>query len=250
MVPRWLLRTGWAGLGAAILAGLAPAASADVTLSPGRAEQGGIAEITFAVPDDRGAAFTSRLEVLMPAEAPLADVTPLSVDDWGPQIAYRQLPAPIRTAHGSTSTAVASVTWFRATEVTPAAGATSRLTLALGGLPTTDALRFTVVQTYSDGAVRRWNTVLTLTPVTAVDPAGSQAPAPAPAGRPRPATDDASGGLLSPGTHAVIVAALGLGLLGAWAIGRRRTRGRPEPAAGPDAVPDGTTSRQPAVHGP
>jgi hypothetical protein len=58
--------------------------------------------------------------------------------------------------HGPDTTEVASgVTWLRA-PAAPRNGRAAQLRLAMGPLPNTDMVRFTVIQTYSDGKVRRW----------------------------------------------------------------------------------------------
>ncbi|MBY8875380.1 DUF1775 domain-containing protein [Micromonospora sp. PLK6-60] len=157
-----------AALAAAVVGALAGpgAALADVTVSPDRAQRGGAAELTFVVPEERAGSRTEKIEVRLPAAAPIAEVFPMSVPGWGPQLTYRKLDTPMPGIHGGQVDSVtASVIWTRGTGA-PAGPA--RLGLSLGPLPETDRLAFEVIQTYADGTVVRW-----------ADPAGGERPAPA-----------------------------------------------------------------------
>ncbi|MGK5442428.1 DUF1775 domain-containing protein [Micromonospora sp. URMC 105] len=142
------------------------ALAADVTTTPTRATQGDAVEMTFVVPEERPGARTEKIEVKLPADAPIGEVYPLSVDGWAPLMTSRNLDAPVAGIHApSVTTVTASVVWTRAAgkpEPGPA-----RLALAMGPLPQADRMSFELVQTYSDGTVVRW-----------ADPAGGAHPAP------------------------------------------------------------------------
>ncbi|OWV08414.1 hypothetical protein B5D80_12640 [Micromonospora wenchangensis] len=155
---------------AAVAAGVfgAPgAALADgLSASPSQAVQGDAVELTFVVPEQRPGARTEKIEFRMPADAPIGEVYPLSVDGWAPLITSRELAAPVAGIHApSVSTVTSAVVWTRGAG--PAVPGPARLSVAMGPLPQTDRMTFEVVQTYSDGTVVRW-----------ADPAGGGHPAP------------------------------------------------------------------------
>ena len=158
------LGLGMAGL---LLALAAQPAAAEVTLTPSEGVQGDAAEIAFGVSEDRApAAHATKIQIVMPDANPVAEVYPLSVDAWAPLITYRKLPTALPGVHGAQSNEVVSaITWTRVGA--PAAVTTAdvnELRVSLGPLPQRPDLRFLVVQTYSDGVVKRWtDTVMTLT---------------------------------------------------------------------------------------
>jgi uncharacterized protein YcnI len=167
---------------------LGPAAAADVNISPATAEQGAAAEITLQVRNDRPTVFTKQVEVQFPQATPIAEVSPMSVPYWAPIATSRKLDNPVAGIHNDGLTIVtAAVTWIRSDDA-PKAPAVENLKLQLGPLPTLDELVLTVIQTYSDGTVKRWSgpsaagaggqagtgTVLHLQPAAAI-----AAPAPA-----------------------------------------------------------------------
>ncbi|MDM4779559.1 MULTISPECIES: YcnI family protein [unclassified Micromonospora] len=160
-----------AALLAAVLAGAvgwpgaANAAGVTVTTSPAQVRQGDAIQLSVVVPADRPGSRTTRIELTMPADAPIGEVYPLSVPDWAPTITTRTLDQPIPGMHASELNQVThSVSWLRM----PGTGTgPARLPLGMGPMPATDRLTFTVLQTYDDGTVVRW-----------ADPAGGAHPAP------------------------------------------------------------------------
>ena len=212
-------------LGAAVLAlgALAPAARADVGVSPGEAVQGDAVNLTFDVREDQPGAYTKKVELVLPEDAPVAEVDPLSVPDWAPKVSYAQAHQPAPTpgtqphGHGASGMITASVTWYRVTEPSSPA-ASSQLRVSMGPLPQVDRLAFTVVQTYSDGRVRvippGSGPVLTLRPAAAAPDAGSAQHHGTVALR--PAANGSSAwplalGLVAGATGGVLIALLGLG---------------------------------------
>ncbi|MEV0154465.1 DUF1775 domain-containing protein [Micromonospora sp. NPDC050686] len=215
-----------AALAAAVLGALAGpgAALADVTVSPDRAERGGAVELTFVVPEERAGSRTERIEVRLPAAAPIAEVFPMSVPGWGPRLTYRELEQPVPGIHGGqVDTATASVIWTRGTGA-PAGPA--RLGLSLGPLPETDRLAFEVIQTYADGTVVRW-----------ADPAGGPRPAPALAlAAARRSTAGHDAGATGPGTSGHDAGATGPGAAGHGpVVAGEPDGGRPAGGDGPSA---------------
>nr|QLK00318.1 YcnI family protein [Micromonospora carbonacea] len=141
------------------------ALAADVTSTPSQARQGDPVRLEIVVPEERPGARTERIELRLPAAAPVGEAYPMSVTGWAPRITTRKLTEPISGIHGTTmDTVTASVIWARA-KGAPAGPA--RLAVSMGPLPQADRMVFEVVQTYSDGTVVRW-----------ADPAGGPRPAP------------------------------------------------------------------------
>ncbi|PWU46946.1 nuclear export factor GLE1, partial [Micromonospora globispora] len=169
-----------AAVGALGWPGAAQAAEVTITTAPAQVHQGDAVEVTFTLPEERPGARTERIEIRLPAEAPVAEVYPMSVPGWAPRITTRTLDRPVAGIHAAGVNLVTdAVTWARAPGT---AAAPARLALAMGPMPQTDRLAFQVVQTYSDGTVVRWT-----------DPAAGAHPAPALTLLP-PAPGAASGG--------------------------------------------------------
>ncbi|MGY0007935.1 DUF1775 domain-containing protein, partial [Micromonospora sp. I033] len=160
----------WAALLAAALGGPlgwpGPASAAEVTLttSPAQVRQGDAIELAVVLPEERAGSRTSRIELRMPADAPIGEVYPLSVPDWAPTITTRTLDRPVAGIHAAELNQVTdAVTWIRM----PGTTGPARLSLGMGPMPATDRLTFSVIQTYADGTVVRWT-----------DPPGGAHPAP------------------------------------------------------------------------
>ncbi|MFG2057875.1 DUF1775 domain-containing protein [Micromonospora sp. NPDC048930] len=153
-----------ATVGAVSWPGAASAAGVTVTTSPAQVHQGDAIELAVVLPEERAASRTTRIELRMPADAPIGEVYPLSVPGWAPRITTRDLDQPVAGIHSSELTQVTeAVTWIRM----PGAAGPARLSLGMGPMPATDRLTFQVIQTYADGTVVRW-----------ADPAGGTHPAP------------------------------------------------------------------------
>jgi hypothetical protein len=175
------------------LAGVAAPASADVTVDPPSAAQGSGANLAFRVTNDNPTSALVKVVLTLPQDQPIAEVYPLSVDDWAPQLTNRPLNPPMPGLHGTLLTeATASVTWTVVPGREVAPGGTTELPVAVGPLPTTSTVSFTVQATYADGTtgpasgdlLRQGKgelVTLALTPAGAVPPAhGHQQAPPAP----------------------------------------------------------------------
>jgi len=128
--------------------------AADVTTTPTQARQGDAVRLEFSVPEERAGTTTRQVEVRLPADAPVAEVYPMSVDGWAPKISSRTLDKPVAGIHsGGVTSVTTAVTWVRVGASTPGP---ARLALSMGPLPQTERLTFEVVQTYADGTVVRW----------------------------------------------------------------------------------------------
>ncbi|WP_330458743.1 YcnI family protein [Streptomyces sp. NBC_00820] len=142
--------------GVAVLALSAPA-FAHVSVQPeGAAAKGGYAVVDFKVPNERDDAATTKLEVNLPADHPLASVMPQPVPGWSVKVTRSKLAKPL-TMHGEKiDEAVTKVTWTADGKgIEP--GYFQKFPLSLGALPEdTDKLVFKALQTYSDKEVVRW----------------------------------------------------------------------------------------------
>lgn len=137
---------------AAVFFAAGPAA-ADVTVSPASAPQGGGANLTFHVTND-GAEPITEVTLRIPADTPIAEVYPLSVDDWAPRISWQKLSRPIQQIHGATPVdeVPSAITWIAVNGTTIAPGASADLTVAVGPLPALSSMRFAVDARHADGS--------------------------------------------------------------------------------------------------
>jgi hypothetical protein len=159
---------------AAVLGATAPAAAADVTVEPPSAAQGSGANVTFRVTNTAPAAIT-KVRLVLPKDTPVAEVFPLSVPDWAPQIENMKLAKPLTSIHGGTpvTETAAAISWIAVRGRNLAPGKTAELSVALGPLPMVSQMRFTLEPTYADGKAGPAlpAAMLTLTPAD-----GQQAP--------------------------------------------------------------------------
>lgn len=136
---------------AAVLGAAAPAA-ADVTVEPPSAAQGSGANVTFRVTNTAPTAIT-KVRLVLPKDTPVAEVFPLSVPDWAPQIENMKLTKPLTSIHGGTpvTETAAAITWIAAGGRNLAPGKSTELSVALGPLPMVSQMRFTLEPTYAGG---------------------------------------------------------------------------------------------------
>jgi uncharacterized protein YcnI len=240
MIRSW--RIAAVALGAAVVGAVAlaaPAAAADVTVTPSEAPRGNSAELAFQLPEERTGAYTTKVELAAPEATPIAEIYPLSVDSWAPTATTRKLDQPVELIHGTRTTEVAStITWTRVGEAPAGPAQPVVLTVALGPMPQADRIAFTLIQTYSDGTVVRWAdqpdhraptvTLVDQGPVAGHDHGGGDAGAAAPVAQEK--KSDGMYGILGAGL--LLGLAAGLGLDG-WLILRAVRRGPAAPAATP-----------------
>ena len=215
-----------AAVAAGVLSGAAPAA-ADVTVSPPVAPRGAGANQTFRVVNDHPTAAMTKIRLVLPKATPVAEVYPLSVPDWAPQIAGRTLNPPMQGPHGGSpvTEATASITWTAAPGKALKPGEAADVMIAIGPLPDTDQMSFQVQATYADGS-----------PGPAIAPVVLKLTAPQAA-----PVDSAEVQLLAdpgipgpgPWTTAAWVLALLTGVAGVVALVRSRRTGDPSGAGAP-----------------
>ncbi|CAM5687863.1 YcnI family copper-binding membrane protein [Streptomyces fumanus] len=142
--------------GATVLV-LSSPAFAHVSVQPvGEAAKGGYATVNFKVPNERDNASTTKLEVTLPADHPLASVMPQAVDGWDTKVTVGTLDKPIESHGEKITKAVTKVTWTADGDgIRP--GYFQQFPISLGALPEdADELVFKAVQTYSNKEVVRW----------------------------------------------------------------------------------------------
>lgn len=143
------------GLSALVLTVAASAASAHVTANPSTAEPGSYSKVSFRVPNEEKSADTTKLEIDLPSDHPIASVAVRPVPGWSVKVVTAKLPAPVTSDGAEITQAVSQITWSGG-KITP--GQFEEFDVSMGPLPTnTDRLVFKAVQTYSDGTVVRWD---------------------------------------------------------------------------------------------
>ncbi|MET8230350.1 YcnI family protein [Micromonospora sp. NPDC005298] len=217
--------------------GFAGAASAHVTVNPKEATQGGYARLAFRVPNESDTASTTKLEVVLPENAPVGSVSTLPVPGWTVAVENRKVDPPIEV-HGSQITeAVSKITWTATGDAAVKPGQFQEFGVSMGPLPKVESMVFKTLQTYSDGNVSRWidepqpggaepekpAPVLTL---TAAAPSASAAPAAAVASNNDDDDDEGDGLAVGLGVAGLVAGLAGLAL-GGLAFARTRR----EPAA-------------------
>ena len=138
--------------------GFAGVAQAHVTVNPSDATQGGYARIAFRVPDESDTLSSTKLEVNLPTDEPVASVLVQPVPGWTAQVSTTKLAKPITTDDGDQVTeAISKITWTAdsvGSAIKP--GQFQEFPVSLGPLPTQDSMTFKTLQTYSDGSIVRW----------------------------------------------------------------------------------------------
>ncbi|MFJ5273609.1 YcnI family protein [Streptomyces sp. NPDC088358] len=140
----------------AVLA-LSVPAFAHVSVQPeGVAAKGEYAVVDFKVPNERDDSATTKVEVNLPTDHPLASVMPQPLDGWSVKVTRSKLAKPL-TLHGEQiSEAVSKVTWT-ATGKGIEPGFFQKFPLSVGQLPEdADELVFKAIQTYDNKEVVRW----------------------------------------------------------------------------------------------
>ncbi|MFI5927283.1 YcnI family protein [Micromonospora sp. NPDC051543] len=136
--------------------GFAGPASAHVTVNPKEATQGGYARVAFRVPNESDTASTTKLEVVLPENAPVGSVSTIPVPGWTVATEKRKVEPPIEV-HGSQLTeAVSKITWTATGDAAVKPGQFQEFGVSMGPLPKVDKMVFKTLQTYSDGNVSRW----------------------------------------------------------------------------------------------
>lgn len=144
--------------GAVLIAvlGFAAPAVAHVTVNPAEATQGGYARLAFRVPNESDTASTTKLEVVLPEDAPVASVSTMPVAGWTVAVEKRTVNPPVEVHGSQVSEVVAKITWTAAAGGGVKPGEFQEFPVSMGPLPDVAKMVFKTLQTYSDGNVSRW----------------------------------------------------------------------------------------------
>jgi uncharacterized protein YcnI len=144
-----------AGAAALVLA-IAGPASAHVTVNPNTAVQGAYTKVSFRVPTESDTASTTKLQVTLPTDTPIASVSTKPVVGWTVATVKSKLATPIKSDDGDITEAVTQITWTatKGAEIKP--GQFQEFDVSLGPLPSANQIVFKALQTYSDGNIVRW----------------------------------------------------------------------------------------------
>ncbi len=143
------------GLTTLALTAATTAASAHVTANPNTAVPGSYTKVSFRVPNEEPSADTTRLQIDLPMDHPIASVSVRPVPGWKIKVETKKLATPIKSDDAETTKAVSRITWSGG-RIAP--GEFEEFDVSLGPIPKgTDRLLFNTAQTYSDGTVVNWN---------------------------------------------------------------------------------------------
>jgi periplasmic copper chaperone A len=145
-----------AATAAAILLAVAGPASAHVTVNPNTAAPGDYTKIAFRVPNETDSTDTTKLEVNLPTDTPIASVSLRPVQGWVAVAVKSKLAKPIKTDDGDVTEAITKITWTAAAGAAIKPGQFQEFELSLGPLPDAKQVVFKALQTYSDGSIVRW----------------------------------------------------------------------------------------------
>jgi uncharacterized protein YcnI len=145
-------------LGAVLVLGLvalvAGPAAAHVVVDPESAPKGSTSTFSFRVPNEKDDASTVGLEVTLPADHPVPNISVLVKAGWTFTVEKTPLPKPIKTDFGEVTETVSKITWTGG-QIPP--GGYDLFTVRGGPLPkNVNQLEFKASQTYSDGEVVQW----------------------------------------------------------------------------------------------
>ncbi|MBQ1074813.1 YcnI family protein [Micromonospora sp. C31] len=220
------------GAVATAVLGFAAPASAHVTVNPQEASQGGYGRFAFRVPNESDTASTTKLEVVLPENAPVGSVSTMPVPGWTVTVQKRKVDPPVEVHGSQLSEVVSRLTWTATGDAGVEPGQFQEFPVSMGPLPQVETMVFKALQTYSDGNVQRWieeplpggEEPESPAPVLALTAA---APSTAPTGAAAPQADDDDDDATSDGVAtglaiAGLVAGVGGLLLGGLAFSRTR----------------------------
>jgi uncharacterized protein YcnI len=207
-------------------------ALAHITITPGSAQPGSAAVLTFHVPNEEAKADTTRVDVQIPTDHPIAQLLVKPVPGWTISVRTITLAKPIVTDDGQFTQAVSEVIWSGG-QIAP--GQFQDFAISADPLPQgVSQLTFKAIQTYSNGDVVRWidvpqpgqpapdhpAPVLTIAAGTASAPPAASRPAAATSGS--GTSDGMARGIAAGG---VVVGLLGLALAAlSWRRGQAAVR--------------------------
>ena len=133
---------------------LAVPALAHITVTPGSAQAGSTAELTFHVPNEEPKADTTKVNIKIPTDHPIANLLVAPVPGWTVSVKTVTLAKPVVTDDGKFTQAVSEVSWSGG-KIAP--GQYQDFSVQADPLPSSvSELAFKTLQTYSNGDVVRW----------------------------------------------------------------------------------------------
>ena len=145
-----------AGAVALVLVGALPA-SAHVEVSSEDAAPGGFGLLVFQVPNETDSADTTKVQVQLPTDTPLAEVTTTPTPGWTIATKTSKLPKPVEVEGATITEAVTQVTWTADQGGGIGPEQFEQFELSAGPFPDVESLSFPTTQTYSNGEVVHWN---------------------------------------------------------------------------------------------
>jgi uncharacterized protein YcnI len=129
-------------------------ALAHVTVTPASAQPGSAAVLTFHVPNEEASAYTTRVDMQIPTDHPIAQLLVKPVAGWAISVRTITLAKPLVTDDGQFTQAVSEVIWSGG-RIAP--GQFQDFSLSADPLPQgVSQVAFKTIQTYSNGDVVRW----------------------------------------------------------------------------------------------
>lgn len=129
-------------------------AFAHITVTPGSVQAGSSAVLTFHVPNEESAADTTKVDVQIPVDHPIAQLLVKPVPGWAVSVKTVKLAKPLVTDDGQFTQAVSEVVWSGG-QIAP--GQFQDFSVSADPLPQgVSQLTFKAIQTYSNGDVVRW----------------------------------------------------------------------------------------------
>lgn len=211
-----------AGLGLLAIAG---PALAHIVVTPDSAKPGSAAVLTFNVPNEEAGADTTKVDMRIPTDHPIAQLVVKPVPGWDVSVRTVTLAKPLVTDNGTFTHAVSEVIWSGGKI---ASGQFQEFTISADPLPQgVTQIAFKTLQTYSNGDVVRWIDVPRPGQPEPDHPAPmlslSAPPAPAAAGGTAPTTSARSGSDGMARTLGIVGVTVGLLALAVGGLHRRRS---------------------------
>jgi periplasmic copper chaperone A len=143
-------------VGATAVLGFAGTAFAHVTVSPDTAPRGGDATVALRVPNEQDSTQTTKLEIDLPVDRPIAAVDTEPVAGWTAVATTSKLTTPIKSDDGDVTQAVTKIVWTASAGSGIKPGQFQQFFISLDSLPDADSIEIKALQTYSNGDVVRW----------------------------------------------------------------------------------------------
>lgn len=145
--------------GAALLLAVAAplSASAHVTVAPDSAPAGSWVLVDIKVPNESATAVTNKVELHLPTDTPISNVSYVPVSGWTTELVRETLPAPVEVGGTTVTEAITVVIWTATPGHEISAGQLQVFPLSLGPIPDTGKLVMIADQTYSDGTIVSWS---------------------------------------------------------------------------------------------